>query len=138
LDLESGDELVHLNQPLEFDLTAERMNQAMLVQGRLRLPLDCECSRCLKPYVHVIDLPSWACHVQLEGEDCVEIDGDAVDLTPYIREDMVLAFPQHPLCESECNGLPSSVKSGGATSSPDAPGKKPGSVWDELDKLKLS
>ena len=139
LGLESKDELIHLNHPLEYDLSAERMNEAMLVQGRLKLPLDCECSRCLKPYPHLLELPQWACHVQLEGEDCITIEGDAVDLTPYILEDIVLAFPQHPLCESECNGLPSSMMSAGGTQSVDpSQGRKPGgSIWDELDKLKL-
>lgn len=139
LGLESGDELIHLNHPLEYDLVAERMDEAMLVQGGLKMVLDCECSRCLKPYPYLLDLGHWACHVQLEGEECVTLVGDAVDLTPYILEDIVLAFPQHPLCESKCTGLPSSVKDAGGTMSVDlSPDKKSaGSIWDELDKLKL-
>ena len=42
LGLESGDELIHLNHPLEYDLVAERMDEAMLVQGGLKMVLDCE------------------------------------------------------------------------------------------------
>ena len=40
-----------------------------------------------------------------EGEDRVAVDNDCVDLTPYLREDILLEFPQHPLCKPECRGL---------------------------------
>jgi uncharacterized metal-binding protein YceD (DUF177 family) len=56
-----------------------------------------------------------------------------VNLTPYIREDILLALPQHPLCEPECGGLkpPASLKDPGEMS------EKASSAWSELDKLKL-
>src|ERR1019366_2519152 len=31
---------------------------------------------------------------------------DCVDLTPQVREDILLEFPWHPLCDPECRGLP--------------------------------
>jgi uncharacterized metal-binding protein YceD (DUF177 family) len=65
----------------------------------------------------------------------VTIDNDNVDLTPYLREDMILEFPQHPLCKPDCAGLKKMDKS----QSP-AAGNKPettASAWAELNKLKL-
>ena len=44
-------------------------------------------------------------HLPLEGEEAVSVVNDCVDLTPYVREDILLEFPQHPLCEPECRGL---------------------------------
>jgi uncharacterized metal-binding protein YceD (DUF177 family) len=65
----------------------------------------------------------------------VAVINDCVDLTPYLREDIFLAFPQHPLCGLQCDGLAKpqkDVKSGGAG----GPGAA-ASVWAELDELKL-
>jgi uncharacterized metal-binding protein YceD (DUF177 family) len=44
-------------------------------------------------------------HLPLEGEDKVPVDNDCVDLTPFVREDILLEFPQHPLCKPDCGGI---------------------------------
>lgn len=145
LDLQSGDELIALNHPLRYDLDAQMLEQAVLVQGRLELPIDCECVRCLKPFAQTMVIEPWACHLPLEGEDKVSVVNDLVDLTPYLREDIFLAFPQHPLCDASCSGLKKPVSAGGkaapgaagaaAQESPDAGAET--SPWSVLDKLKL-
>src|SRR5438067_134059 len=92
LDLADVDELIHLSQPLAYQLEVEKFEKGILVQGQLRLPLQFECGRCLTPYEQVLSLDSWACHLALEGEERIAIINDCVDLTPYIREDILLAF----------------------------------------------
>ena len=62
--------------------------------------------RCLKEYPHRLVLENWTRHLPLEGEERAPIVNDCVDLTPFLREDILLEFPQHPLCEAECRGLP--------------------------------
>jgi uncharacterized protein len=137
LDLEKGDELISLNEPLKYDLEAQLMEQAVLVQGRLELALDCECARCLKPFRQVLEIDDWACHIPLEGEEKAVVISDCVDLTPYIREDIFLAFPQRPLCDPNCSGLKTPAKK--SEQSPAAGGEATGdaSPWSVLDKLKL-
>ena len=134
LALDEADELVHPAGPLEYDLEVEKLEKAVLVQGEIRLPLKCECARCLKPIQHTLSFPDWACHLPLEGEDAVRVDNDVVDLTPHIREDILLAFPQHPLCEPECKGLPNPWK--GAENA-EQQASNP-SAWSELNKLKFN
>lgn len=142
LGLESRDPQIHLNHPLRFNLEVEQVGAGLLVRGSLAMDLDCECVRCLAPFRFPLRVEEWTCHVPLEGDDSAPAEGDLVDLTPYVREDTVLAFPQHPLCGSKCNGLPGVMKKGEGMQSPD-PGAGPksgsdaGSVWDQLDKLKL-
>ncbi len=137
LELDTLDELIKVNQPLSYDVEVQEMDTAILVRGRLKLVLDCECVRCLKPFKHVIELEDWACHLPLEGEGKVSVVNDSVDLTPYIREDMVLAFPQHPLCKPDCSGLAKTgnkpEKGPGAAAKPESSS----SAWSALDKLKL-
>ena len=48
LDLGLADELIRVEKPLRYDLKAELLHEAVLVTGSLVLPLECECSRCLK------------------------------------------------------------------------------------------
>ena len=132
LDLGIRDELIRAEQPLQYDLSVELLDDAILVTGNLVLPLDCECARCLKRYASELKLSGWALHLPLEGEDKVSIDNDCVDLTPFVREDILLDFPQHPLCKPECAGLKRKPVRPPKTASNPAL-----DVWTQLDKLKL-
>src|ERR1700722_5654209 len=99
------DDMMAAKKPLHYDLQVEKVEHGLLVQGRLELALDCQCVRCLKPLQKRIVLPNWTLHLPLEGEEKTPVDNDCVDLTPFAREDMLLEFPQHPVCEPECAGL---------------------------------
>lgn len=133
LDIASLDELIHPSQPLDYDLNVERMERSILAQGRLELVLRCECARCLRSFEHGLLLPDWACHMPLEGEEPVLISNDVVDLTPYIREDIVLAFPQHPLCKPDCTGLKKSESLADSRHESELTS----AAWSELNKLKF-
>jgi uncharacterized protein len=137
LDLEDKDEMCRAQKPLVYDLEVEQMEKSVLVQGRLKLPLQCECVRCLKAFEHKLELKHWTRLLLLEGEEKTPVRDDCVDLTPYVREDILLEFPQHPLCEAECRGLPANeMGKAKKTTKPGEPGQKP-SAWAELDKLKF-
>ena len=140
LCLDLQDELIRAERPLEYDLRLEKMEESILVQGVLRLVLDCECARCLRPFQFGVHLPNWAVLLPLEGEDKVSLCNDLLDLTPFVREDMLLEFPQHPLCRPECPGLKKSSERGGERRSGSGESPKPqagSDVWTGLDKLKL-
>ena len=137
LELESVDELIRAEQPLRYDLEVQSLDGGLLIQGKLDLNLKCECSRCLKPFQYHLKLDDWTCHLPLEGEEKAEVLNDCVDLTPYVREDILLEFPQHPLCKPECSGLPK--KAAGTTKKTGGAGqtKVISSTWAELNKLKF-
>src|SRR6266481_8628425 len=82
LDLAQVDELIHARQPLIYDLQVERFERGILVQGSLRLRLDCECARCLRVFSYPLLLDDWACHLTLEGDEKAPVINDLVDLTP--------------------------------------------------------
>ena len=137
LEIEHLDELIHPQRLLAYDLEAQKLDQSVLVTGSLQLALDCECARCLRPFRHVLKLEGWVCHLPLEGEDKALVTSDCIDLTPQIREDIVLAFPQHPLCRSDCSGLASTQKKPEEHPGSAAVGAPDASTWAALDKLKL-
>ena len=135
LDLSGADAVVHFPQPLAYELTASSMDDAVLVQGRLRLPLQCDCVRCLKSFDSMWELPDFALHLPLKGEEAVPVTDDCVDLTPFLREDILLTLPQHPLCKPDCRGL-SQLAAGGA-SGQTSQTNAGASAWAALNKLKL-
>jgi uncharacterized protein len=138
LDLEAPDQMIRITQPLHYDLEIELLDDALLVQGLLRVELDCQCVRCLKDFKHELELDPWTLHLPfepLDGEEAVSIKNDCVDLTPHLREDILLGFPQHPVCEPDCGGL-KQASVGKARKTVGKDESKP-SAWAELNKLKL-
>jgi uncharacterized protein len=133
LDLGNSDELIHARQPLRYDLTVQKVGDDLLAQGVLSLTVNCECARCLRPFEQLIQLDDWTAHFPLLGPEKGPVHEDLADLTPQIREDILLEFPQHPLCGADCAGLPNrskeKKKSAGQSDS--------SSAWAELNKLKF-
>jgi uncharacterized protein len=137
LDLDARDEMIQAKEPLQYDFEVQKLEHSLLVQGRLQLILDCQCVRCLKSVKYTIKLENWALHLPLQGEESALVVNDCVDLTPYVREDILLELPQHPLCDAECRGLPNSI-SGKATKPLKVDQPETGSTaWSELNKLKF-
>jgi len=137
LQIESFDEVIEIAGPLRYELTAELHGDALLVMGDLGLPLKCTCVRCLRSFPYEVELDGWSSLTPLGGEEGLQIAGDWVDLTPLLRNDVVLAFPQHPLCEPECSGLPTPKPGGQFAPGTDSAGGESASQWAALDQLKL-
>jgi uncharacterized protein len=137
LDLDLRDELIRAEKPLEYDIEVQQLDNSLLARGSLKLPLQCQCVRCLKPFTYNVELRGWARHLPLEGEDQVPVVSDLVDLTPYIREDILLEFPQHPLCEADCRGFQNTDSGASKQSSNPEPVAPEASPLGELDKLKF-
>lgn len=134
LDLDVRDEMIGVISPARYDIEIEKLDEALLVRGELRVALECECVRCLKKFTRELALNPWTLHLPLAGEDAVAVDNDCVDLTPFAREDILLEFPQHPLCKPDCRGL-EKISSDNAKSAVKSKIVSP--AWTKLDKLKL-
>ena len=137
LALAGLDEMVQPASLLRYDLEITPQEQGLLVQGRLEMLFECVCVRCLKSFKFRLELADCSGLLPWEGEDKVLVSNDSVDLTPYVREDIVLALPQHPLCGPECSGWSARPPAGGkplcgASQTPDA-----SSAWAELNRLKF-
>ena len=138
LQMESLDELIEIGGPLEYDLTAKRAGDNISLQGSMGMRLKCECARCLQTFVYRVELPDWSCFLPLSGEGNIELINDSADLTPYLREDTFLSFPQHPLCESGCDESPQAGVDGKPPGIKLASGNhSEASAWAELDQLNL-
>jgi uncharacterized metal-binding protein YceD (DUF177 family) len=137
LDIETLDDMICLGKELDYNFEVQKLEDGLLLEGRLSVMLDCRCVRCLKPFEQELALEGWTCHLPLAGEEAVPVNNDCVDLTPFVREDILLEFPQHPLCNAECRGLPDSSLGGAKSTCGTGLGVADASAWAELNKLKL-
>jgi uncharacterized protein len=96
--VEVADADVAFAAPVEYDLLAQLQGRALLVTGKVWTAATLRCSRCLMAFPHPLTVEPFVAHEELHGEDFV-------DLTPQIREDILLALPQRALCRPECRGL---------------------------------
>ncbi|MGG3279767.1 YceD family protein [Paenibacillus solani] len=101
-------------QPLEVDLTVTpTVTGAVDVRGRLQGGLEMTCSRCLKPISEQVNIPFHEVFqpvedleaIQDEDDDTTYVQGESVDLTPYVEETFLLDLPLAPVCKADCKGL---------------------------------
>ena len=80
-------------------------------QGRADAVIQSECRRCLTPVAPPLSLEIGALFAQdpeaLEDPDAYPVAPEAteVDVTPAIREELVLAVPRYAVCRDDCKGL---------------------------------
>lgn len=101
--------------PLDCRLKASPEEGTVRVTGELDIRLELACSRCLEPVKEHLRVPfdesfAPADHVKSEEEDedapyVHPVDGDLVELEPYVYETLLLSIPFVPLCREDCEGL---------------------------------
>lgn len=96
LQLEETD--LRFSHDVTYDLHAQIRANALLVTGRLQTVVGLRCGRCLRQFEQPVAIEQFVLHQELTGEDFV-------DLTPQIREDIILELPQRALCREDCRGL---------------------------------
>jgi uncharacterized protein len=94
--------------------------------GSLSQPVELRCVSCLENFVHEIRVPAFAVHMELHGPE-------TVDLTPFVREDILLNLPTHPHCDRDGDRVCKRKQVEAAEQE-----TKRRSNWSALDKLKLN
>jgi uncharacterized protein len=102
------------------DLSAFREYDHVRVTGRVSVPLSLSCSRCLADFDSFVDSSFTLffrkdAGVKHEDQDDIELgeqdllsstyQGDEIDLTHEIEEQVVMDIPLKPLCSDSCKGL---------------------------------
>jgi uncharacterized protein len=79
----------------------------IVVSGQLSVAWSDECRRCLRPLSGDLDVDieeRYAVHPDAV-DDAFPITGGQIDLAPMVREEILLAIPDGPLCRPDCPGL---------------------------------
>ena len=83
---------------IRYDLFVQLIDGELLVRGRTEQPFRCTCVRCTTVFPWESIDPAVVFSVPVEEKVFV-------DLTPELREGIILTFPNHPVCREECLGL---------------------------------
>jgi uncharacterized protein len=98
---------------LDLDLRMESVSEGVLVSGTVSGPIRGECGRCLREIndsvtVTIQELYAYensTTDATTESDEVGRMQGDLIDLEPALRDAVVLALPNNPLCRQDCPGL---------------------------------
>jgi len=102
---------------LEVRVEFYRSGLDVFFNGALHGQVIGTCARCLEeyafgldhPFVFVLEpravAPSESARLSAEDLALSYYEGDQIDLTPLVHEQMILALPTRPLCAEGCRGL---------------------------------
>ena len=91
----------------ELYVTGDIINLEGTVLAELSLP----CSRCLVNFSHSVDIQI---HEKFsvnsddkddEDDEIIFIDGDTIDITNIIKNNIIMSLPIKKLCKEDCKGL---------------------------------
>lgn len=113
------DKVCTFTGPIRGDITAEREYDHVRVSGRVSVPLSLSCSRCLVDYDSFVDVNFTVIfrkdtaaqtvedEIELGEQDLLSsvYQGDEIDLTHEIQEQIAMEIPLKPLCNDLCKGL---------------------------------
>lgn len=129
LELE-GDPSVRTAGDVHYRLFVQPVSGKLVVKGDLAVPLSIVCGRCAEFFSTTLADSSFLRAYEISG------GVETVDVTPDIREDILLSLPTFPLCSSDCRGLcpqcGKNLNQGNCKCRPPE-----GRRWGALDGLKL-
>jgi uncharacterized protein len=125
-ELETED--VRCTGPLRYALDLGISEGALWASGDLTQPVELRCVRCLETFPFDIAARAFSLHLELTGPELI-------DLTPYLREDILLNLPAHPHCDREGGRVCKAAET--LSTKPDDVIKGAPPAWGELDKLKV-
>ncbi|WP_116040659.1 YceD family protein [Amycolatopsis palatopharyngis] len=98
---------------IDLDLLLESVVEGVLVTGTAMAPTTGHCSRCLDPIGDEVEVeltelfayPDSTTEATTDEDEVSRLVDDRIDLEPAVRDALVLALPQVPLCTEDCPGL---------------------------------
>ncbi len=79
------------------------VSNEIIVRGRIEASYACECDRCLIPMEIPVEVENFTLNYEYK-------DQDFQDISPEIRDEILLMIPTKILCSPDCRGLCSKCK----------------------------
>lgn len=111
-ELWSGSGVLTLLSKIGIDLQVTKVLKEVSVIGNVRLSIQSPCSRCVEPVkielnppVSLVLSPGDKIGGQDLSLDHETYQGEEVDLSNYIREQVAISLPVKVVCSEDCKGL---------------------------------
>lgn len=139
-----------LEKPVEVDFVLSPFGRDVRVDLSVNTVAVLSCSRCLKSFSFNVSAKGrfTLCKVSpesfakeelelsLKDLDTGYFEGEEIDLSGLVHEQIVLSFPMKPLCREECRGLCPECGADRNTEPCQCAGAKPDPRWEPLLKLR--
>ena len=90
--LELEDDQVRPIGTVWYSLDIGLSGSSLFATGEIGLDFELVCVSCLKRFIYPVQISNFATQIELTG-------AELVDLTPSLREDILLALPAHARCD---------------------------------------
>ena len=104
---------------VRYRLKLQVFGTELLVRGHLEQDFDLVCSRCGKDFDDTIKVDDFTVSHEIDEKS------PEVDLTPEVRESIILTLPTYPVFSEACPGIAQKAE------------VPPDSRWNALDGLKV-
>ncbi|MBN1494833.1 DUF177 domain-containing protein [Candidatus Peregrinibacteria bacterium] len=115
-ELFSIDENIIFKPPLKADVTFMKIDNAIHVNlENIMLNLQLICSKCLSKFIYKMKIPQAERVYYFEKQRGIEMDDIdtfyvdmkrlVIDLKEFLRQEIILHFPQVQVCLKSCKGL---------------------------------
>lgn len=106
-----------LEGPIDVALSFYRAGTELFFSGTLKTRSQAVCARCAEEFASAGERPFRLVMspkaIGYDGDSALRADdlefslyeGEEIDLSPLIREQILLALPTRPLCREDCRGL---------------------------------
>ncbi|PTX99552.1 hypothetical protein DB346_17095 [Verrucomicrobia bacterium LW23] len=130
--LDLDDKFARAHEPVEVDLQVRREADTFFAAGRVSTVVQVQCGRCAEWIPYSVTVPRF--HVEYKAPH-----PEIIDLTPAVREDILLKLPHIATCriedpDSSCAILGVGLQPDSTTPSPSLDTD----VWQSLDQLKIN
>ena len=116
---------------LGYDLTVHCVSGELIVQGTLKINIICCCARCGDDFQKKIVVSDFCRSFPLTSKN------ELINLTPDVREDILLALPMVAVCSAECRGLCSGCGVNLNREKCQCRRRTKTNIWKALDDLQL-
>ena len=133
-----------LSGPITVDVTLTSTLDDIEVAGQLRVAWSDTCRRCLRPLADDLVIEVDERYAEADETGLRRVDPEAfpieqgqLDLTPMVREEVLLGVPDAPLCRDDCPGLCPSCGADLQVGSCGCSTEVRDARWAALDELRL-
>jgi uncharacterized metal-binding protein YceD (DUF177 family) len=125
--LELEDDQAHPIGTVEYSLDIGVSRSSLFATGEIGVDFELVCVSCLRWFVYPARISNFATQIELTG-------AELVDLTPWLREDILLALPAHAHCDWDRETVCVGPRLEHQSVERESHGSN---AWDILDDLKL-
>lgn len=107
-DLFVGEEEIKIMEPINVDGVLSVVGDIMHLDAQVEAKLLLQCSRCIEDFIHLVNVEvheKFTNNFDDKDDNLIFIEGDSIDITEIIENNIFLALPIKKLCSENCKGL---------------------------------